>query len=121
MNSYTTYGAVCVNTTIGQMQEEVANFDPTTSSPQVSPSGAVGTSELPLIASVVVIGVLLFFLIVYSIRRYYVKLSTKYKRAMEITGIGLDDAFPAHPSQDSINNIDLDKLNYIADISDIQR
>lgn len=81
---------------------------------------SISTSELSVMVSVIVVGVLVLALVTFSAVKYYNKLSRKYRQAMEITGDNLD-AYSSGPQNQFINDVDLDKLNYIADVSEVQR
>jgi hypothetical protein len=118
--SAATLFAVCTNLTIGAMQEIAANYNPSKNTPQSPSSNAVSTTVLPVLVTVVIVGTLVLALFVYYVRRYFKKSSIKYRNAKEITGSSLD-IFPNNSEPYLIDDIDLDKLNYIADISDVQR
>lgn len=120
MGSAATSNAMLVNVTVGAMQEVSANYQPPNTAPQPPSSNSVSSSVLPVLVTVVVIGVLVLALVLYYLRRYLKKSSTKYKNAMEITGSNADN-LPHNAEHYLIDEIDLDKLNYIADISDVQR
>jgi len=118
--SINTMFATCTNATIGSMQSVEANYN-LNSSPK-NENSKVTTSQLPVMISIIILGALVFFLIVYSLIRYFHKLSSKYKQAMEITAQSLDDlSITGDRTREDFSDIDLDKLNYIADVSNTQR
>ena len=85
-------------------------------------SGLLTDSELSVTVAIVIIGVLLLAMTAYAIIRHFMRASAKYKQAQEITAVSLDDLpynYPAF-SQEYFtqNDLDLDKLNYIADVSE---
>jgi hypothetical protein len=120
IGSAATSNALLTNVTIGAMQEVSINYQPSNTAAKSSSSSAVDSSVLPVMVSVAVIGVLVFALVLYYLRRYFKKSSAKYKNAMEITGLGAD-TLPHNAEHYHIDEIDLDKLNYIADVSEVQR
>ena len=72
--------------------------------------------------AVVIVGFLLLSVTAYAMIRHFMKRSAKYRQAQEITAVSLDDLpynYPAF-SQEYFtqNDVELDKLNYIADASE---
>lgn len=117
--------STCSNITVGTavITNTVTNpIDTTTNSESSSSNATLTTAELSIAVAVVVVGAFLIIMAVYAVVRHYSKLSSKYKQAMEITAASLDDLPYSYPafSQEYFtqNDVDLDKLNYIADVAE---
>jgi len=116
----------CLNITVGTPLITKTESNPTntaTNSKSSSSSGStLSTAELSIAVAVVVVGAFLIIMAIYAVVRHYSKLSAKYKQAMEITAASLDDVPYSYPafSQEYFtqNDVDLDKLNYIADVAE---
>lgn len=120
--SASTTFAVCSNVTVNSPAFTESSSGPANSNSGSNSGTTLTGGELSIAIAVVVIGVVLLGIVVYAVARYFTRQSAKYKQAMEITAASLDEVPYSYPtlSQEyfSQNDVDLDKLNYIADISE---